>query len=108
MTCPCESGLRPRACCRRSNGSWYKDPEPFEPPSPVTGFSHPDCYLNVTQNCSQKITGEHSISETALESIHTVVKVSGVPWLLAPKDIPVRSLTSNILCERHNSTFSPI
>jgi hypothetical protein len=108
MTCPCESGRRPRACCRRSNGSWYKLPESFEPPAPPTGFSHPDCYLNVTQDCNQTITGEHYVSDTALKTIAPVLHISGFPWLQAPRDIPIGRLTSKILCERHNAAFSAI
>jgi hypothetical protein len=108
MTCPCESGRRPRACCRCSNGSWYKAPERFEPPPPATGFSHPDCFLNVTQDCNRTITGEHYVSDVALSTIHPVLRVSGVSWLQAPKDLPVGAFTSNILCERHNSAFGSI
>src|SRR5688572_19869751 len=93
MTCPCESGRRPRACCRRSNASWYKSPGSFEPSPPATGFSHPDCFLNVTQDCNQTITGEHYVSDVALGTIDTFLRVSGFPWTQAPRIIPVGGLT---------------
>jgi len=81
MNCPCESGLKSTDCCLLPDGGWYKNPTPFTPHPPQTGFSHPDCYLFHTKDCSTKMSDEHYVSETVLKAVDDVLKVSGVPWL---------------------------
>jgi hypothetical protein len=81
MNCPCESGLKSEDCCLLPDGDWFKNPTPFTPHPPQTGFSHPDCYLFHTKDCSTKISDEHYVSETVLKAVDDVLKVSGFPWL---------------------------
>jgi len=76
MNCPCESGLKSTDCCLLPDGFWYKNPTPFTPQPPQTGFSHPDCYLFHTEDCSTKMSDEHYVSETALKAVDDILKVS--------------------------------
>jgi hypothetical protein len=110
MTCPCESGLAPSACCRLSGGSWYKVHEPFEPTPPHTGFSHPKCYLRESHNCSETLENEHYVSDTVLRTIGPTLRVSGLTWVKGgvSRDIPVEQFTARVLCGRHNRALSPI
>jgi hypothetical protein len=110
MTCPCESGLAPRACCRQSGGGWYKAPEPFEPASPLTGFSHPKCYLRDTHNCCEILENEHYVSAVVLRTIGPLLRVSGPTWVKGgiSRDIPVEQFTSRVLCARHNRALGSI
>jgi hypothetical protein len=110
MTCPCESGLAPSACCRRSGGGWHKAPEAVEPVPPPTGFSHPKCYLRESRNCSQTLENEHYFSAVALKTIDLTLRVSGFPWVKGDisKAIPIEQFTSRVLCSRHNRALSPI
>ena len=110
MSCPCESGLKSSGCCLRPDGTWYKTPESYTPEPPQTGFSHPDCYLRHTEDCSTSLSDEHYISETALRAVDTILRVTGVPWLPTgvSKDIPASRLYSRILCTRQNNAFSNI
>lgn len=110
MNCPCESGLKSSECCLHPDGVWYKTPTSFSPQPPQTGFSHPDCYLLYTEDCSTKMSDEHYVSETVLKAIGNVLMVTGVPWLRPgeSKEIPASSFHREILCTRHNNAFSHI
>ncbi|WP_420392942.1 hypothetical protein [Acuticoccus sp.] len=61
-----------------------------------------------TGNCSEKITREHWVSKTILDRIHGL-KVQGLP---GRKDefvsVSPQSLTSKVLCDKHNSILSPL
>jgi hypothetical protein len=108
--CPCGSGKILARCCYRIDGTIRKERSSIRPPGPSTGYSHPRCYLNFTQNCSSKITGEHLVSRGILKQIGQEVEVAGVPWL-KPGEIQkyrINNLTANILCNRHNSAFSGV
>lgn len=62
------------------------------------------CWANSLGNCDKKISGEHLISGSILESNITIV---GFPWCKdSPKTIGSASLRSNILCTKHNSDLS--
>lgn len=76
----------------------------------MTGFQHPRCYLRSTKNCAKKISGEHWMSESVLREMGDLVMVSGVPWLALgeTKAFSLKALSSNILCERHNSLLSTL
>lgn len=110
MNCPCESGLKSTECCLLPDGVWYKNPTSFTPQPPQTGFSHPDCYLLHTEDCSTKMSDEHYVSETVLKAVDNVLKITGVPWLRPgeSKKIPASSFYRKILCIRHNKAFSHI
>lgn len=62
-----------------------------------------DCWANIIGGCSNKISGEHIISDSVLEDI---VNVSGFDWCKEPKPIGSKKFTSNILCTNHNSALS--
>ena len=64
--------------------------------------------MRSTNNCSTKISGEHYISGTILAEFGNL-RTSGLPWF-GPGEtrVGINSLTSNILCTRHNSALSPL
>ena len=77
----------------------------------MTNYSHQKCYAHGTNNCSQKISGEHIISNNILEQFehNKTVKLSGHPWIESQSFnlLSRNSLVSNILCTDHNSALSP-
>jgi hypothetical protein len=77
------------------------------PPGPVTGYAHPGCYMAPSANCSPRLSREHLISRGLIDGQD--LKVRGMPW---QRDEVQRcspdSLTARILCQRHNSSFSPL
>ena len=83
---------------------------PLGPPGVPTGFSHPNCYLRETHDCSEQISREDYISRSVLEQLGSVLRVSGMPWLPSGQtlDTTVGSLTAKILCKRHNEALSPL
>ena len=70
------------------------------------------CFLHGHGICGGKISGEHYISKTVLEAIHSdgTAQIGGLPW--QPQQtlqrIGIRSLVSNVLCETHNSQLSSL
>ncbi len=91
-----------------------KTPKPatLVPPGAVTGHAHPRCFASVDNNCSNRISREHFISETLLRQIelNNTAKIAGLRWQ-PPQSfniLPLKGLASNILCERHNSALSPL
>lgn len=63
------------------------------------------CWANSLGDCDNKISGEHLISNSILESPVTIV---GFPWCEdTPMTIGSSSLKSNFLCKNHNSELSP-
>jgi hypothetical protein len=97
-------------CCRRFDGVVFKQPSPIRPPGAPTGYFHHRCYLNFTQNCCAKISGEHPVSQGISQQFGQYVSVMGAPWLKPgeSKTLATKNLTANILCVRHNSAFSPV
>jgi hypothetical protein len=80
-------------------------------PYKKTGFAHPKCYLSLTKGCSDKISGEHYISENLLNKIekqNSTIDVCGLSWLPKEhlKSLGKSSLTAKILCTEHNSNLS--
>jgi hypothetical protein len=108
--CPCGSRKVLAHCCLRFDGTVYKERASIRPPGPVTGYSHPRCYLSFTGNCDEKLTGEHVLARGIFAQIGQQIKVTGAPWLNPGevRRIGIDRLTSNILCKRHNSAFSVI
>lgn len=93
-----------RDCCLFVRGG-------TKPPSPKTGFSHPDCYARELQDCDKQLTGEHYFSKSVLLSMKgDNIRVSGLPWTDVGEErrVSVNSLTGRILCKRHNSALSPL
>jgi hypothetical protein len=103
--CPCGSGLLMKDCCLTKTAN-------TTPPLPKTGFSNPKCYAYPLNDCSEKITAEHFISESVLKIISNSgsLKLGRAPWLPSGEEriVSLQSLSSNILCERHNTALSPL
>lgn len=110
MLCPRESGAYAAVCCQKTDGRWYKSPENFLPKPPVTGFSHPDCYLNNLGDCDHSISGEHLISAGVLKVFGNMLRMTGFPWINngESKNISITRLKSAMLCTRHNNAFSSL
>lgn len=109
--CPCGSGRLAREChVDRFDGLLRKQVPSLEPSSPKTAYSHEQCYLHDTSDCSAIISREHYISETVLRQLGKRVAVSGMPWQArgSSQEIGIANLTAKILCERHNNALSPL
>lgn len=112
-SCPCGSGRSPMDChVDVVDGRLRKRIGSLRPPAPVTGHSHPKCYLAETNDCSTKVSREHYISESLLAQLgeHGTVQVSGMPWQQPDETnkMGIGSLTAKILCERHNNALSQL
>jgi len=63
------------------------------------------CWAACLGDCSDKISGEHIITEGVF--LADAVKVKGLPWCLDDfKTIGLASFVKNVLCEEHNSRLS--
>lgn len=73
-------------------------------------FSHPRCYASKRGDCSTKISGEHAISANVLHVFGDdgLIDLGGLTFLADDqrRNLPIASLGSNILCDRHNSGLS--
>ena len=77
----------------------------------VTGFSHRRCYAASTNDCSDKISLEHPLSEGILGAIGDgkTVEISDSYWQQGrsrPERMSVKTLGSRMLCDRHNNALS--
>jgi SEC-C motif len=109
--CPCGSNKPFGLCCLGIDGSPRKTIVNYNPPGCRTGHSHPDCYLNWTRNCSEKLSREHFISGAVLKLINpTALRISGTSWIPQgeTRDLSLNALQAKVLCDRHNSAFSPL
>jgi hypothetical protein len=108
--CPCGTGKTLAHCCLQFDGTIYKERASIRPPGRVTGYSHPRCYLSFTENCDEKLTGEHLETRGILAQIGQKINVTGVPWLKPGevRTVGINSLTAKIPCKRHNSEFSTV
>lgn len=111
--CPCGSGRPARQCHRASDDSWIASRPPALLTDARTGYAHPECYARISKDCSEDLTREHYISDDVLESISwdgKVVMVRGAAWLPSndEKPVGVKSLSSWMLCGRHNHALSPL
>ncbi len=107
--CRCGSELAANTCCLTDKG-WHKKPERVNLRSTGQTGMHRSCYLNSTNACCDKISGEHIVSESVLKVLaETEVELSGAPWLQGKKKIlKFGALRANCLCKIHNSSLSPI
>ncbi|MFO1041813.1 MAG: hypothetical protein U0941_08510 [Planctomycetaceae bacterium] len=81
------------------------------PPSPATGYSHPSCFACGLNDCSRTISREHYVSQSILTLFgNNNITAAGLPWIPdgQMKSVSVASLTSKILCTRHNESLSPL
>ncbi len=109
--CPCGSRRRARSCHRARDQSWVAQPPRPLVTGPRTGYANPDCYGNVSADCSRDTTREHWLSAETLRHIAadgSVVRVGNAAWLgeRPYADVGVNSLSSRILCGRHNGALS--
>lgn len=107
--CPCGSLRLYCDCCLASDGLPRCKLASLNPPGAHSGYAHPQCYMGGTENCGQTLSHEHYISRAILDLLEGKT-LSGVPWL-APgenQQLETASLTSRILCERHNNALSPL
>ena len=108
--CPCGSGRATSNCCLTANGI-FKTPAQTTPRGPKTGNSNNACYASRVADCSDKLSREHYISESLLHHLNQSkdLTVSGLPWLKGEsKILSPNSLSSKILCDRHNSALSSL
>jgi hypothetical protein len=68
------------------------------------------CYATHLNDCDEKMSGEHYISESVLKLGGNAVRVSGFPWQKpnTHSDIGIGSLKSQMLCTHHNKMLSPL
>lgn len=107
--CPCGSKLAFRTCCKKPNELPLINVPNLNPPGPLTNYSHAKCFLRTENNCSTKISREHYMSASILAQFPRI-HVTGLPGrpLNEPIEVPLKSLTAKILCQRHNSALSPL
>lgn len=108
--CPCGSTLPSSDCCWIGS-KFHKKSAKVTPKPPRTNHSLTRCYASDLADCSTKISREHFISRSLLQFLNSNnnLLVSGFPWVdSGGKFLPPSSLTSKILCERHNSSLSPL
>ncbi len=66
-----------------------------------------ECWASVLGSCAEKMSREHIVSQGLF--IGDVVRVEGFSWCKGePKEIGLSSLTSRILCKKHNEELSTI
>lgn len=65
------------------------------------------CWASILGNCSEDMSREHLISKSLFKD--TVVTVEGLAWCVnEPKEIGLGSLTSKVLCVKHNNALSVV
>ena len=108
--CPCGRGSSFAKCCKAGPNQLPHMRIPgLGPPGPATGYANPICYMSATNDCSERKSREHYISEAILARFDKL-KVSGMPWQEegGSEFFSAKSLAANILCEKHNNALSPI
>lgn len=110
-SCPCGvPDKRWGTCCRHIDGAPLVRVPEVKTPGRPTDYSNPRCYLSFTRDCGEKISKEHYVSESILSQFGDEVLVSGFPWEPSgySKVRGVGTLTSPVLCERHNNALAPL
>ncbi len=81
---------------------------PFLAPQlPPTGLAVPRCYASPLRSCFGKISSEHFMSQAVLDQMDEVV-ITGVRGRSDGVVASVKSLGTNVLCQRHNSAVSTL
>lgn len=106
--CLCGSGRTAGECCFDGK-RWHRKPTKL-PLAVGIGAPHGDCYLRAFNNCSDKISREHLISEAVLRVIaKTGLLASGLPWMKAGEQkIGLNTIVGKCLCTTHNSALSDL
>lgn len=107
--CPCGQGRKLQVCCLKSDGKLQRKLGCLTPPGANTGYSHPKCYLQRTNNCCEKLSAEHYISKAVLAEIDNTFDMP-FPWLADGEvvRIGINAMTAKILCKRHNSALAEL
>jgi hypothetical protein len=108
--CRCDSGRLAEACCWTPQG-WHKAPITLKLDATGLLGSHSRCYLRHLNMCSNKLSGEHTISAVVLREIgEENLRLGGAPWLDEGEErkIGINSLVTKRLCSAHNSALSPL
>jgi hypothetical protein len=107
--CPCGSSILAGEChVSRSTSRWQLPPYTPLLAGEPTGYAHDRCYVGFTNDCSDKITQEHWLSEGILRLFGEgkTVRVGGLPWQeQGPQNWSIKNLSAKILCDRHNSAM---
>lgn len=105
--CPCGRNERYVACCLGNDGLPLARPIKLLSNSPRTKKSITRCFLSFTEDCGNRISNEHYISQAILKEFDTI-RVSGMIWQNGDEssEVGLNSLTVRALCERHNSALS--
>lgn len=113
--CPCGTGQPYCYCCNFNQNYSASGRGLFTCTNPGivtiggnTGFAHDRCYLRSLNDCDEKISKEHHISETLLRQLGDKISLSGAIWQNEGETLTtnVASLQSKTLCVRHNSALS--
>ena len=107
-TCACGSAKPARICCYDTTKKvWYKKPAVISVPNSAK-HSHPKCIFSHRNECNEKISREHYFSKAILKQFGNLT-ISGFDWLNGQtRNISIKSMASNILCENHNNILSPL
>jgi hypothetical protein len=112
--CPCGSRRQAQRCHRAADHTWVAERPPALLTGPRTGYANPGCYARTSNDCDEQLTREHFITDELLESISAdkkVVMVEGARWQgpdAKGKSIGLKSLSSWMLCRRHNTALWPL
>ncbi|NIH96256.1 hypothetical protein FHU31_003212 [Mycolicibacterium fluoranthenivorans] len=111
---PCGSGRQSRKCHLGKGQRWLATrPAPLLT-GPRTGYANPGCYARRSNDCDDKLTREHFITDDVLEAIShngKVVIVEGASWqgkAQRSKTVGRQGLSTRMLCHRHNSALWPL
>lgn len=106
--CRCESGKKAKYCCLKPESSLFNKPTVIKRRNQT--YSHPKCYLRGLGDCSEKISGEHHMSESILNLMNNgrPTRVRGYPFASGPIYLSPAAQVSKVLCTFHNSDLSPL
>lgn len=109
--CPCGSGWKGRACCRRESGKFICSPVAMSVSllagRDLNGHSNPACYLQTTDDCCGTTSREHLMTRAVLELIDG--PSTGYRWLKGEtRNLPSNSLAARVLCKSHNERLAPL
>ena len=78
----------------------------------ASGYANERCYAAPLNDCSKKITGEHTLSHSVLRELSPtgIIEVNGLPRKPHEEfiSVPISGFTCNVLCDRHNAALSPL
>jgi len=80
------------------------------PPGAITGFSHAECYMRDTRNCSGDISREPYLSQSLRDLFDAKTVKADFPWNDVGHQTTsgLENPTPAILCTRHHTALSPL